>query len=290
MDLFHCKSREDLIAVDYYSRFPEVVSLTSTTSVAVINAVKSCFARHGIPDVVRTDNGPQFSSNEFAKFAQTYGFRHETSNPRYPQSNGEAERMVRTVKNLLEKSNDPYPTLLSYRDTPGPFGFSPAQLLMGRNLQTRPPSLAERLSPHTPSHREFKDRDAAYKAQQAKAFNSRHGARPLPPLTAGDRVWVKNLNCPTTLLSAAQRPRSFVVETPRGVVQRNRRHLVRFQPDSTQDSAPHEGEEWTGHEKEESTRRSPTSGTVSAPDSARSPGSYRTRSGRVVRPPQRLNL
>lgn len=195
--------------------------------------------------------------------------------------------MVRTVKNLLEKSDDPYLALLSYRDTPGPSGFSPAQLLMGRNLQTRLPSLPERLSPHTPSHREFKDRDAAYKAQQAKAFNSRHRASPLPPLTAGDHVWVKDLNCPATLLSPAQRPRSFVVETPRGVVQRNRRHLVRFQPDTTQDS---ESQERTGHEEEERTGRSSISGTFSVPDSARSPGSYRTRSGRVVRPPQRLNL
>lgn len=282
IDLFHCKSREHLVVVDYYSRFPEVVSLSSTTSMAVINAVKSCFARHGIPDVVRTDNGPQFSSNEFATFAQTYGFRHETSSPRYPQSNGEAERMVRTVKNLLEKSDDPYLALLSYRDTPGPSGFSPAQLLMGRRLQTRLPSLPERLSPRTPSHREFKNRDAAYKAQQAKAFNSRHRASLLPPLTAGDHVWVKDLNCPATLLSPAQRPRSFVVETPRGVVQRNRRHLVRFVPDVSQDSKSQEGEERTG--------RSPTSGTFSVPDSARSPGLYRTRSGRVVRPPQRLNL
>ncbi|XP_077539546.1 uncharacterized protein LOC144152169 [Haemaphysalis longicornis] len=290
IDLFHCKGREHVVVVDYYSRFPKVVSLTSTTTVAVINAVKSCFARHGIPGVIRTDNGPQFSSNEFAKFAQTYGFRHETSSPRYPQSNGEAERMVRTVKNLLEKSDYPYLELLSYRDTPGPSGFSPAQLLMGRNLQTRLPSLPERLSPHTPSHREFKNRDAAYKAHQAKAFNYRHRASPLPPLTAGDRVRVNDLNCPATLLSPAQRPRSFVVETPRGVVQRNRHHLVRFQPNATQDSASHEGEEWTGHEEEESTGRSPTSGTVSVPDSARSPGSYRTRSGRVVRPPQRQNL
>lgn len=217
IDLFHCKSREHLVVVDYYSRFPEVVSFTSTTSLAVINTVKSCFAQHGIPDVVRTDNGPRFSSNEIAKFAQMYGFCHETSSPRYPQSNGEAERMVRTVKSLLEKSDDPYLALLSYRDTPGPSGFSPAQLLMGCKLQTRLLSLPERLSPHTPSHLEFKDKDVAYKAQQAKAFNSRHSASTLPLLTVGDHVWVKDLKCPATLLSPAQRPRSFVVKTPRGV-------------------------------------------------------------------------
>lgn len=227
--------------MDYYSRFPEVISLSSATFTAVINAVKSCLVRHGIPDVVRTDNGPQFASAEFTSFAN----RHKTSNPRYPQSNGEAERIVRTVNDLLEKNDDPYIALLSYRDTPGPSGFSPAQLLMGRKLQTRLPGLPERLDPDPPSRDEFKKRDAAYKAQQVQAFTSRHSASLLPPLTAGDRVWVRDLHCPATQLSPTQRPRSYVVETPRGVVQRNRRHLVKLSPcgmDTTQGSAPQDGE------------------------------------------------
>ncbi|XP_049513384.1 uncharacterized protein K02A2.6-like [Dermacentor silvarum] len=114
------EGRDYALIVDYYSRFPEVASVGSTTAPAVISAIKSCIARFGIPDIVRTDNGPQFVSNEFAEFARSYGFRHETSSPRYPQSNGEAERMVRTIKDLLFKGPDPYLALLSYRDTPGP--------------------------------------------------------------------------------------------------------------------------------------------------------------------------
>ena len=59
-----------------------------------ISHLKAIFARHGIPETVISDNGPQYSSAEFSKFAQKWGFSHLTSSPKYPQSNGEAERTV----------------------------------------------------------------------------------------------------------------------------------------------------------------------------------------------------
>ena len=49
-----------LIAIDYFSRYPEVIILSSTTSKGVILALKTIFARHGIPETVISDNGPQY--------------------------------------------------------------------------------------------------------------------------------------------------------------------------------------------------------------------------------------
>ena len=89
-----------------------------------------CVSHHGIPEVVRSDNGPQFSALEFNQFAQEYGLRH-TSSPKYLQSNGQAERMVQTVKHLLKNSKDPYMVLLTYRSTPLPWcGRSLTELSM----------------------------------------------------------------------------------------------------------------------------------------------------------------
>ena len=79
---------------------------------------KSIFARHGIPDVVRSDNGPQFASECFRKCAREWGFSHVTSSPHFPQSNGEAERAVRTIKDILKKSSDTYRGLMAYRAVP----------------------------------------------------------------------------------------------------------------------------------------------------------------------------
>jgi transposase InsO family protein len=113
MDLFEYNKLPYLLVVDYYSRYIEIAKLSSTTSANVINHIKSIFSRHGIPESVMSDNGPQFSAQIFKDFADSYGFRHITSSPHYPQSNGEAERAVQTVKNLLKKSKDPYLGLLS---------------------------------------------------------------------------------------------------------------------------------------------------------------------------------
>ena len=93
------------------------------------------------------NNGPQYSTESYAKFAQEYGFEHLTSSPRYPQSNGVVERAVRTVKGLLKKAEDPYLALLSYRATPLEIGYSPAELLMSRKLRTTVPIIREQRKP-----------------------------------------------------------------------------------------------------------------------------------------------
>ena len=134
-DLFELNKDNYVLVVDYFSRFHEVVKLTSTTSANVISALKSVFSRRGIPEIVRSDNGPQYASAEFSTFASSYGFQHITSSPRYPQSNRLAERCVQTVKNLIKKSSDPYQSLLSYRSTPLTWcDLSPAEVSMGRTL------------------------------------------------------------------------------------------------------------------------------------------------------------
>ncbi|KAJ0023870.1 hypothetical protein NQD34_003769 [Periophthalmus magnuspinnatus] len=131
-DLFELRGKTYLLAVDYYSRYVEIALLNKTKSSDVITHLKSFFARHGIPEVLMSDNGPQYSCQTFTEFAATYGFKHITSSPKFPQSNGEAERAVQTVKNLLKKAADPYLALLAYRATPLQSGYSPAELLMGR--------------------------------------------------------------------------------------------------------------------------------------------------------------
>ena len=93
-------------------------------------------AEQGVPMTLRTDNGPQFSSDSFRMFAQEYGFNHVTSSTHYPRSNGFIESQVKVVKYTLSKaakSNlDPALALLCLRTTPvDSHSKSPAELLFG---------------------------------------------------------------------------------------------------------------------------------------------------------------
>ena len=61
------------------------------------------FSRYGIPDTFISDNGPQFTGLSLTSFAKEWSFRHVTSSPCYPRSNGKAESAVKIVKSILTK-------------------------------------------------------------------------------------------------------------------------------------------------------------------------------------------
>ena len=226
MDLFELKGKTYLIIVDYFSRWTELRLLEKLNSKTTITQIKSVFATHGIPDMIISDNGPQFVSWEFKVFAQEYGFTHVTSSPRYPGSNGEAERAVWTIKNLLKKAVDPYDALLLYRATPLNNGYPPAELLMCRKLKTKIPTLPTTLSPSTPSFPELEWKDSIQKQKQRMTYNSRHAAKEASPLQKGNTVYIEDMEKSGTVIDSHHNPRSFIVQTDSGVIRRNRTHLV----------------------------------------------------------------
>ena len=105
-DLFELKGAHYLLVIDYFSRYIEITKLSTTTSTSIIEALKSIFSRHGIPDSLTSDNGPQYSAKEFEDFTKAYDFTHITSSPYHPQGKGEAKRAVKTIKKLLKGSKD----------------------------------------------------------------------------------------------------------------------------------------------------------------------------------------
>ncbi|XP_062504949.1 uncharacterized protein K02A2.6-like [Corticium candelabrum] len=144
------------------------------TSVHIINQLKAIFSRHGVPECVVSDNGTQYTSEEFNIFANEYGFNHVTSSPKYPKANGEAERAVKTVKTLLQKAKDPYLALLSYRTTPLSNGFSPSQLLMSRRLRSNLPMSVEQRKPEVPNMQLLRKREVDQKRKKKVTYDKRH--------------------------------------------------------------------------------------------------------------------
>ena len=132
-DIFDFEGKQYIITVDYYSQFIAVDELPNEKACTVISMLKSQFATHGIPQILRSDCGTQFMSREFQQFCQQWNITHLPSSPYFQSSNGEAERAVKTVKSLWRKGNDKYLALLDHRTTPLPgINLSPAQLLMSR--------------------------------------------------------------------------------------------------------------------------------------------------------------
>ena len=191
MDLFQLNGQQYLLMVDYYSRWIEIAHLRQTTAAAVIEHTKSIFARHGIPEIVVSDNGPQFSSAGFLKFAMNYNFTHITSSPHHPQGNGEAERAVQTTKNLLKKAQDPYIALFNYRTTPLQHGSSPSELLMSRKLRSRVTTFPSVHVPQKQDVEQFRKTDLQLRNQQKHYFDKRHRVRELVPLKEGQPVWIQ---------------------------------------------------------------------------------------------------
>ena len=102
VDFFVHKGHTYLLAIDCYSRDGEICLVTKKVDTSETTVkLKKVFSRHGIPDILFSDNGTQFDSQEFRDFVQYCGFEHVTSSPRFAQSNGEVERGVQTMKAIL---------------------------------------------------------------------------------------------------------------------------------------------------------------------------------------------
>ena len=120
------KGKMFFVLVDAHSKWPEVVEMNTTTSAKTIEVMRTFLASYGIPEQVVSDNGPQFTADEFVEFMKGNRIKHIRSTPYHPSTNGLAERFVQTFKRALkasEQSGRPLNYrlanfLLSYRTTP----------------------------------------------------------------------------------------------------------------------------------------------------------------------------
>ena len=194
--------------------------LPDTLSSIIVTHMKSIFARYGIPKIVISDNGPQYSSFHFASFAKQWDLKHVTSSPRYPQSSGMAEQTVQMVKKLIKKAlqdrEDPDIALLNFCTSPRVDGGpSPVLKLMQCNPRTLLPS-AKPYSVKAPTY------SSTYYNRDAKD---------LPSLRPHDTVRIQNgtslYEKGKVIEALEQPPRSYTVETEnRSIVRRKRRDLM----------------------------------------------------------------
>lgn len=141
-----------LVLVDYYSRYPEVEIMTSTTAKSTIFKLRMIFTRFGYPEQIVCDNGPPFCSEDFINFCKLNAVTIIHSVPYAPFQNGLVERYNRSLLKTIRIStamgrdwkSDMYDYLLAYRNTPHSItNVAPSKLLMGRILKDKLPVAEE---------------------------------------------------------------------------------------------------------------------------------------------------
>ena len=132
-----------LLIIDAHSKWLDIHMTTATSSSATISLLRKSFAALGLPEVVVSDNAPNFTSEEFEVFMKKNAIKHIKTPPYHPASNGVVERAVQTFKDGMKKQkNGTIETKLSrflfkYRITPhSSTGISPAQLMYGRRIRS----------------------------------------------------------------------------------------------------------------------------------------------------------
>lgn len=306
-DLFTLHGRSYLVTVDYCSHFFELDYLSDTLAETVVAKLKHHFARHGIPDVLISDGGPQYTAHAFKKFSDTWQFQHIVTSAGNSKANGAAEATVKVAKRLLRKCQanleDPHLGLLNLRNTPTEgLGVSPAQRLFGRRTKTTMPTTNNSLKPR------FDDSQTQLKQDSKRATMARRAderRRDLRPLEIGEAVRLQPLlhhqkEWRPATVSRRLTSRTYEVQTPEGRTLRRNRLLLRPSRATgsihgkTDDAVRWHGkstisdEQPTNSSLPQSQINNDNTQTAMAPrDNAQS---YVTRSGRVSKPPEKLNL
>ncbi|XP_033103314.1 uncharacterized protein K02A2.6-like [Anneissia japonica] len=195
-----------------FSRFPEVEIVSSTSAKSTIPKLDAVVARQGIPDIVKSDNGPPFNGFEFSQFSQK-------CTPLWPRANGEAERFMRTLLKLVHTSTtsglnwkqELWTFLRKYRATPySTKGKSPSEALNGRKLKTTLPQAKDK---STGIHQCIRGKDRKKKdAMKANADKHLH-AKPTT-INIGDKVLIKQKR--RNMLDPPFNPEPFVVVERKG--------------------------------------------------------------------------
>lgn len=183
--------------------------------------LKDIFSRLGNPVSLTSDNGRQFSSEDFKSFCAERNIRLYNTVPYWPQQNGEVERQNRDILKRLkisqvEKKNWKEALreyMVMYNSTPHTVtGKTPAELFFRRQFRDKLPMIQDMT--HLSEDLEMRDRDKELK-EKGKEYADRKRRATSCELEVGDKVYVKNMT-KQNKLSLNYEPETHTVEANKG--------------------------------------------------------------------------
>ncbi|XP_059482982.1 uncharacterized protein K02A2.6-like isoform X2 [Neocloeon triangulifer] len=228
-----------IVAADALSNWIDAERVNNMDAATVIKFARKLFRMQGVCDVAVCDNGPGFRAEEFKKFCEDNGVELIYSPPYSPQTNGQAEKAVQTVKRFLKKvpekdwDNKLDSFLLGHNSTPSErTGIAPAEFNLGR----KPLTLLDKLRPEAAALKGRADRDR----KVVEALRQ----KPIQPLSENQPVVVRSYRNPKQRWEPAVvlkdlGPRRVMVETDAGTTERHKDQVKKIlQPPSSPVSQP----------------------------------------------------
>lgn len=286
-----------LVLVDYLSNWIKLHKLKNKSIDEVLRCLRVIFSSHGLPLKFISDNVP-YNCSSFRKFCENYGIAYEFSSPRYPQSNGLAEKAVHIAKQMLRKcqnEEDLFYFLLEYRTTPlCGLNKSPAEILNSRLLRTNLPVSKELLKPKVVDVYEKK-----IAKQQIVKNNYDKNAKSGLAFNKGDNVVmkVKKDNCweRGKVVDVYKTPRSYIVENQKGNQYRRNASFIKSSRALYKKENSLSESESEIRESDYTNAKSESNSTINPSiedycnDEAQAGSSSTTRSGRAIIKPSRYN-
>ena len=253
------------------------------------------FAAHGIPEQVKSDNGPPFQGAVFREYSMEKGFKHRRVTPLWPEANGLAENFMRNIGKVARTAHSEgndwrrelYTFVAQYRATKHPStGVSPNALMYSRELRGKLPEITKTTIPPQVAERDSHCKTKSKLYADEKRHVQHHTLKP------GDLVIARQPKANT--LTPPYDPVPYCVQGVNGTMitaeklsnnkrlTRNSSHFKRVTPASINLETPVEDLETEDDEEEETTPvEQGTEQAATAPTTPR----RATRSGREVRTP-----
>lgn len=289
VDLCQYAGKIFLVTVDGKSGWPTLDYFgTHAPTHKVINVLRKRFCEKGAPEILWSDNGPQFTAKSFLGFLNRWGVEQRTSSPTYSQSNGRAEAAVKAMKKLVRGNwnhsarepnwDDLCQGILIYCNTPRYDGRSPAMTVFGHPVRDTLPTHRRAFASEWQVAADVLDKRAAEKREKIESYYNRT-AHQLPSLRVRDRVAVQDSQTKRWdrygVVVEVMRNNDFLIRLTSGrILRRNRKFLRRRLPVHAAE-ARHQGQ----------TAIKPTDGETGAAGTQTRQGSARIR-----RPPERLQV
>lgn len=106
IDTYSIERTKFLTIIDSFSKFAQAYYMSSANVIEVLDNLLDFFSHHGTPNLITTDNGPEFHNATFEEFLKLHKIEIHFTSVQHPNSNGMIERLHSTLTEQIRLLNN----------------------------------------------------------------------------------------------------------------------------------------------------------------------------------------